>query len=109
MLRHNAPYSTSPISPSPSPPYSSPEVDFLDEIQTKFFRVFLLAIQSHLYSTVFPSDFYFLKLTQTFTVSKVGYYIQYTVKEKGGKPDRKPHPLPYGLRNPYRNIKSENS
>jgi hypothetical protein len=24
------------------------------------------------------------------------------VKEKGGKPDRKPYPLPYGLRNPYR-------
>jgi hypothetical protein len=22
------------------------------------------------------------------------------VKEKGGKPDRKPSPLPYGLRNP---------
>ena len=33
----------------------------------------------------------------------------YTVKEKGGKPDRKPHPLLYGLRNPYRNFKSENS
>jgi hypothetical protein len=32
-----------------------------------------------------------------------------TVKEKGGKPDRKPHPLPYGLRNPYGNLKSENS
>jgi hypothetical protein len=25
----------------------------------------------------------------------------YTVKEKGRKPDRKPYPLPYGLRNPY--------
>jgi hypothetical protein len=35
--------------------------------------------------------------------------LLYTVKEKGGKPDRKPHPLPYGLRNPYRNFKSENS
>jgi hypothetical protein len=33
----------------------------------------------------------------------------YTVKEKGGKPDRKPHPLTYGLRNPYRNLRSENS
>jgi hypothetical protein len=29
--------------------------------------------------------------------------------EKGGKPDRKPYPLPYGKRNPYRNLKSENS
>jgi hypothetical protein len=35
--------------------------------------------------------------------------LLYTVKDKGGKPDRKPHPLPYGLRNPYRNLKSENS
>jgi hypothetical protein len=32
--------------------------------------------------------------------------LLYTVKEKQGKPDRKPHPLPYGLRNPYRNLKS---
>jgi hypothetical protein len=31
------------------------------------------------------------------------------VKEKKGKPDRKPYPLPYGLRHPYRNLKSENS
>jgi hypothetical protein len=30
-------------------------------------------------------------------------------KEKGRKPDRRPYPLPYGLRNPYRNLKSENS
>jgi hypothetical protein len=29
------------------------------------------------------------------------------VKEKGGKPDRKPYPFPYGLRNPY--LKFENS
>jgi hypothetical protein len=33
----------------------------------------------------------------------------YTVKEEGRKPDRKPNPLLYGLRNPYRNLKSENS
>jgi hypothetical protein len=33
----------------------------------------------------------------------------YNVKKKGGQPDRKPYPLPYGLRNPYRNLKSENS
>jgi hypothetical protein len=33
----------------------------------------------------------------------------YTVKENGGKPDRKQHPLPYGLSNPYRNLKSETS
>ncbi len=35
--------------------------------------------------------------------------LLYTVKEKGGKPDRKPNPLPYGLRNPYSNLRSENS
>jgi hypothetical protein len=32
-----------------------------------------------------------------------------TVKEKGGKPDKNPHPLSYGLRNPYGNLKSEHS
>ncbi len=31
------------------------------------------------------------------------------VKETEGKPDRKPYSLPHGLRNPYRNLKSENS
>jgi hypothetical protein len=44
--------------------------------------------------------FYFSKLIQPLTVS---------VKEKGGKPERKPYPLLYGLRDPYRNLKSENS
>jgi hypothetical protein len=34
--------------------------------------------------------------------------LLYTVKEKGGKPNRQPYPLPYGLRNPYRNLKPEN-
>jgi hypothetical protein len=33
----------------------------------------------------------------------------YTVKEKGEKPDRKSYSLPYGLRNQYRNHKSETS
>ncbi len=33
----------------------------------------------------------------------------YTVKEKEEKPDKIPHPLPNGLRNPYRNLRSENS
>jgi hypothetical protein len=33
----------------------------------------------------------------------------YTVKEKGGKPYRNRHLLPYGLRNPYRSLKTENS
>jgi hypothetical protein len=44
---------------------------------------------------------------QPLTVSTL--HLLYTVKEKGGKPDRKPYTLLYGLRNPYRNLKSENS
>jgi hypothetical protein len=59
-------------------------------------KSFLLAIHSHLYS--FLWDFDFFKLTQPLTVSPA--QLLYTVKEKGGKPDRKPYPLPYGLRNP---------
>ncbi len=35
--------------------------------------------------------------------------LLYIVKKKGGKPDRKPYPLPFGFINPYRNLKSENS
>jgi hypothetical protein len=69
------------------------EAEFLDEIQTKPLRVFFFAIQKT--STALPSlNLYFISA------------LLYTVKVKGGKPDRKPHPLPYGLRNPYRNLKS---
>jgi hypothetical protein len=32
-----------------------------------------------------------------------------SVKEKGEKTDRKPYPPPYGLRNPYPNIKFDNT
>ncbi len=48
-------------------------------------------------SSALPWDFYFFKISQPLTVS---------MKKNGGKPDRKPYPLPYGLRNPYRNLKS---
>jgi hypothetical protein len=44
---------------------------------------------------------------QPLTVSRA--QLLYTVQKKGGKPDRKTHPLFYGLRNPYKNLKSENS
>ncbi len=50
-------------------------------------------------STALPWNLYFFKLTQPPTVSTV--QLLYTVKDKGGKPGRKPYPLPYGLRNPY--------
>ncbi len=82
----------------------SAEVEFLYEIETKVLRFFLFAIHSHLYS--FALRFPFIKLTQHLTVSTV--QLLYTLKEKGGKPDRKPYPLHYGLRNLYRNLKSEN-
>jgi hypothetical protein len=79
------------------------EAEFLDQIQTKVLRGFLLAIQSHLYS--FALTFLFLQ-THATSYSFYSVLLLYTVKEKGGKPDRKPHPLP---RNQYRNLKSENS
>jgi hypothetical protein len=60
----------------------------------KSFKIFLLAIHSHLNS--FALRFCFFKLTQPLTVSTV--HLLYTVKEKGEKPDRKPYFFPYGLR-----------
>ncbi len=42
-------------------------------------------------------EIYYFKLTQPLSVS---------MKENGGKPDRKSYPLPYGLRNPYKIPKS---
>jgi hypothetical protein len=66
------------------------EAKFLDEIQTKDLRVFLLAIQSHLYS--FALRFLFLQ-THVTSYSFCSALL-YTVKEKGRKPDRKPQPLP---------------
>jgi hypothetical protein len=59
----------------------SPEAAFLDEIQTKVLRVFLLVIHSHLYS--FALTFIFL---QTHATSySFGGQLLYTVKKKGGK------------------------
>jgi hypothetical protein len=73
----------------------------LDEIQTKVLRVFVLVLQNYLHS--FALRFLFL---QTHATSYSFFSaLLYTVKEKVGKPERKPHPLPYGLRN----LKSENS
>jgi hypothetical protein len=55
----------------------------------KSLRVFLLVLTVP--STALPWLLYFFKLKQPLTVS---------VKEKGGKPKRKPYPLLYDLRNP---------
>jgi hypothetical protein len=76
-----------------SDPCFRSEAEFLDGIQAKVLHSFPhLVIHSHLYS-LFWLRFLFFNLTQPLTVS---------VKEKVGKPDRKS----YGLRNPYRNLKS---
>jgi hypothetical protein len=81
------------------------EAEFFDEIQTKVSRVFLLPVQNDVYS--FALRFLFLQTPAT--SYSVYSALVYTVKEKVGKPDRKPHPLSCGLRNPCRNFKSQNS
>jgi hypothetical protein len=83
------------------------EAKFLDEIQTKTLEFFSLLFT--VTTTALTRDLYFLKITQPLTVSTVQLQLLYTVKEKLGNPDRKPYYLLYGLRNPYRNLKSENS
>jgi hypothetical protein len=81
-----------------------PEVEYLDEIQTKIFKVFLIAIYSYLYTLQLC-----LEISISSNSRNLSQFLLYTVKEKGGKPDRKPYLLSYGLRNPYRNLKPENS
>ncbi len=61
-----------------------PEAKFLDEIEKSLLFTFS--------STALPWYFYFFKLTQPLTVSSV--QLLHTVKEKRGKPDRKPYFLP---------------
>ncbi len=90
--------------PPPPPPSMEPlaEAKFLDEIQTK---VFLLAIQSHLYS--FALRFLFHQPHATSYSFYRADTLHYTVMmKKGGKSDHTPF---CGLRNPFRNLKSENS
>jgi hypothetical protein len=76
--------------------YSScalPVADFLDEIQIKLLRVFLLAIHSHLYS--FVLRFLLLQMHATSTVSTV--QLLYTVKEKNLTENRTPFPVVYEI------------
>jgi hypothetical protein len=47
---------------------ASAEAEFLDKIQTKILRVFLLAIHSHP-STLLCHEIYLFKLTQPLTLS----------------------------------------
>jgi hypothetical protein len=81
----------------------SPEAGFLDEIQTKDISSLLFKVTS----AALPRKFYFFKLTQPLTFSTI--QLLYSVQEKGGKPERKSCPVPYGLRNLHRNFKSENT
>jgi len=79
------------------------EVEFLDEIQTKVLKEFSSLLFT-VTSTALPWYFYFFKLMQPLTfffISHKTYFhskVTLHCKEKGGKPDRKPYPLPYGLR-----------
>jgi hypothetical protein len=79
---------------------SDSEAEFLDEIETKILRVFILAIRRHLYSFYLK----FLCLQTHATSYSFLSALLYTVKEKGGKPERKQNPLPCGFRNLYRNL-----
>jgi hypothetical protein len=77
------------------------EAEFFDEIQTKVFGVFFLAILC-LETYISSNSRNLLQLLQFRQCNGKR-------KEKEGKCERKPYPLPYGLRNLYRNLKSENS
>ncbi len=81
----------------------STEAEFLDENKTKILRVFNFVIHSHLYS--FALRFLFLQTHAT------SYYLYSTVKLlwRRKEEDLIENPIPYVLRNPYRNLKSENS
>ncbi len=73
------------------------EAEFLDVIHTKVLKSFP-PCYSQSPVQICLDFFHLFKLTQPLTVSTV--QLLYTGKEKGGKPDRKPYPLPYGFRNP---------
>ncbi len=69
------------------------------------FSSVLFTVTSTLYS--FALRLIFLQTHATSFTFWSSITALYNIKEKGGQPDRKPYPLPYGLRNPYRNLKSE--
>ncbi len=105
---------------SPSMCTTTIEAEFLDEIQTKVLRIFLIASHIPLYSFALR-DFYFFKLTQPLTyffkltqaVTISSFYSKaitlYRSKKENLIENHNPPPPPYVLRNPYRNLKSENS
>jgi hypothetical protein len=66
-----------------------PEAEFLDEIQTKDLRVFLLAIHSYLFSFALRLIFF-----QTHATSYSLYSSVTVLKEKGGTLDKNHAPFP---------------
>jgi hypothetical protein len=85
---------------------NKPRGQILGQNPYKSLKSFLLAVHSHLYIFALRSLFLQTHATSNSFYSSV---IVYIVKEKGRKPDRKPCPLPYGLRYPHRNLKPENA
>ncbi len=75
----------------------------MDEIHTKVLRVFLLAIHSQIYS--FALRFLFRQTHATSYSFYSSITVQYTEKEKGGKPERNLYPTLYSLRNPAETTK----
>ncbi len=66
--------------------YISPEAEYMDEIQTKAWRVFLLAIHSHLYT--FALRFLFLQNSRNLSQFLEFSCCTIIEKEKGGKSDK---------------------
>ncbi len=75
----------------------------------KCLKIFLLAIQSHLLHSLFLEISISSNSRNLFPFLHFSYCTQSRRKEENLIEKQKPYPLPYGLRNPYRNLKSENS
>ncbi len=90
------------------PPHT--KAKFLDKIQTKVLTVFLFSVHSHSFALRFlflPHAISYVFIQNSRNLSHIStVQLLDTLKEEGGKHDRTPYPLPYDLRNPYRNIKS---
>ncbi len=97
------------------------KAEYLDEILTKVFKNFppcysqsplQFWLEISIASNYATSDsFLHSEISISSNSRNLLQFLQlkYSVREKGGIPNRKPYPLTYGLRNPYRNLKSKNS
>ncbi len=89
--------------------YNKSEAEFLDNIQTKKRLKNFLPCYSQSPQQLCSFALRFLFFQTHATSNSFFSVLLYTVKQKGGNRIENPHPLPYHLRNPYRNLKSENS